>query len=158
MFSSMVPICMHLVNSFAKIECFHETLRLQPDPPVEDILPPTNVHLTPLPLLRGVFLSWEPGETYYGLPYPNISFYLQIHNVVNGSEATRNIEVVGKVWWYTYCVYHCYHQCYDIVHHILSRQTWHCETSSTTTTIQCRWAYITIHKYTWGAAELLMHL
>ena len=61
------------------------------------ISPPTNVQWKPLPLLHGGFLSWEPGETYYGLPYPNISFYLQIHDVVNGSEATPRLEVVGRV-------------------------------------------------------------
>jgi len=61
------------------------------------ISPPTNVQLTPLPSQCGVFISWELGESYYGLPYPNISFILQIQYAVNLTEATPRLEVVGKV-------------------------------------------------------------
>ena len=65
--------------------------------PIVDISPPTNVNLTPLPHLRGVFLTWEPGESYYGLPYPNISFFLKITYTVNDSEATPRLRVTGRV-------------------------------------------------------------
>ena len=65
--------------------------------PIDKISPPTNVQLTLLPRLREVFLTWEPGESYYGLPYPNISFFLKITYAVNGSEATPRLAVIGKV-------------------------------------------------------------
>ena len=65
--------------------------------PIDKISPPTNVQLTLLPRLREVFLTWEPGENYYGLPYPNISFFLKITYAVNGSEATPRLQVIGKV-------------------------------------------------------------
>ena len=65
--------------------------------PIVYISPPTNVNLTPLPHLRGVFLTWEPGESYYGLPYPNISFFLKITYTVNDSEATPRLRVTGRV-------------------------------------------------------------
>ena len=58
---------------------------------------PTNIQMTLLPHLRGVFLTWEPGESYYGLPYPNISFFLKVTNAVNGSEATPWLQVLGRV-------------------------------------------------------------
>ena len=61
------------------------------------ISPPTNIQMTLLPHLRGVFLTWEPGESYYGLPYPNISFFLKVTNAVNGSEATPRLQVLGRV-------------------------------------------------------------
>ena len=61
------------------------------------ITPPTNVTLDRLPQLHGAFLTWEPGESYYGLPYPNISFFLKITYAVNGSEATPRLEVIGRV-------------------------------------------------------------
>jgi len=59
--------------------------------------PPTSIQLMPLPPQRGVFISWQLGESYYGLPYPSISFFFKIQYVGNGSEATSTLEVVGKV-------------------------------------------------------------
>jgi len=49
------------------------------------------------PHQRGVFISWELGESYYGHPYANISFILKIQYAVNLTEATPRLEVVGKV-------------------------------------------------------------
>jgi len=110
------------------------------------ILPPTNVQLTPLPSQRGVFISWELGESYYGLPYPNISFFLQIQYAVNQTEATPTLEVVGKVWWcqninlFCFWVWVHYYNV-KLYHHILSRPMWHCKISTVTATIQFRWAW-----------------
>ena len=61
------------------------------------ITPPTNVQLTLLPQLCEVFLTWEPGESYYGLPYPNISFFLKVTNVEDDSETSPWLQVVGRV-------------------------------------------------------------
>ena len=68
-------------------------------PSAVDISPPTSIQLMPLPPQRGVFISWQLGESYYGLPYPSISFFFKIQYVGNGSEATSTLEVVGKVWY-----------------------------------------------------------
>ena len=65
--------------------------------PIVDISAPTNVNLTHLPHLREVFLTWEPGESYYGLPYPNISFFFKVTNVKDDSETTPWLEVIGRV-------------------------------------------------------------
>ena len=53
--------------------------------------------MTLLPHLRGAFLTWEPGESYYGLPYPNIAFFLKVTYAVNDSEATPRLQVLGRV-------------------------------------------------------------
>lgn len=68
-------------------------------PSAVDSSPPTSVQLMPLPPQCGVFLSWNLGESYYGLPYPNISFFLKIQYVGNGSKATSTLKAVGKVWY-----------------------------------------------------------
>ena len=65
--------------------------------PIGKISPPNDVSLTPLPHLREVFLTWEPGESYYGFPYPNISFFFKVTNVKDDSETTPWLEVIGRV-------------------------------------------------------------
>jgi len=49
------------------------------------ILPPTNVQLTPLPSQRGVFISWELGESYYG---PGVGSGIARSTGEPGEEAT----------------------------------------------------------------------
>ena len=61
------------------------------------ITPPTNVSLTRRPQLREVFLTWEPGESYHGLPYPNISFFLKVSTVEDDSETSPWLQVIGRV-------------------------------------------------------------
>ena len=61
------------------------------------IIPPTNVQLTLRPQLCEVFLTWKPGESYYGLPYPNISFFLKVTNVEDDSGTSPWLQVIGRV-------------------------------------------------------------
>ena len=94
----MFALVTELSTQYASLSELHEIegiLYLQS--PVVEITAPINVQWSPLPSQHGVFISWQLGESYYGLPYPNISFFLKIQYAVNLTEATPRLEVVGKV-------------------------------------------------------------